>query len=340
MDLDDIVLDDYDFNIELPSEGAPSNVPSTSLETMPIETTESATQKEKLKKKKFDENLLLSSKGIPRLKNEAPFLRFEGKGYEEHDLKKLMRYYQLWANNLYPKFRFTDFAKKVTKPASTKAVKEMIAVWQEEFRQRKRVRDEIEASHSGEEEEKEEEEEEEEEEAYQKRIRDSIFPDRDSTEKQEENRPRPNTDKNEQEEIIQDAAAHHEPDHEPETTAPVANRADALSILAERRRKRVLPTNEDTTKASETKEKEDSKQFIELSDSEDEQPLFANKRRMIRHNIEDDEEEEDEEDTLSKAKQKYREVSEADIDLASIPMIEDIQLEDLNDIQLEPMNDD
>ena len=57
MDLDDIVLDDYDFNIELPSEGAPSNVPSTSLETMPIETTESATQKEKLKKKKFDENL-------------------------------------------------------------------------------------------------------------------------------------------------------------------------------------------------------------------------------------------------------------------------------------------
>ena len=63
---------------------------------------------------------------------------------QEQDLKDLMQFYMFWANNLFPKLKFQDFAKRVTKPASTAAVKSQIKTWQEEFKERRQVRLEVE----------------------------------------------------------------------------------------------------------------------------------------------------------------------------------------------------
>jgi hypothetical protein len=86
-------------------------------------------------------NRLLDTKGIPLLRNESRYLKFkEGKGSEEENLKKLMTYYTVWANNLFPKLRLKDFARRVKKPASGQLVKHMVQTWQEEHKEKMKVR--------------------------------------------------------------------------------------------------------------------------------------------------------------------------------------------------------
>lgn len=84
------------------------------------------------------------------LRNESRYIQFQGKGHEAADLKKLMTYYTIWANNLYPKFRFKDFAKKVQKPASTSRVKVVVAEWQDEYKDKIQARREAFQELSGE----------------------------------------------------------------------------------------------------------------------------------------------------------------------------------------------
>lgn len=55
-------------------------------------------------------------------------------------MKKLMTYYTVWANNLYPKLRFQDFAKRITKHTTGPRLKTMVKVWQDEFKERRQVR--------------------------------------------------------------------------------------------------------------------------------------------------------------------------------------------------------
>lgn len=107
------------------------------------------------KKKKLTNSLmhffrLLETKGIPLLRNESRYIRFQGKGHEADDLKRLITYYTVWANNLYPKFRFKDFARRVQKPASGNRVKQMVEVWQEEYKGKLQARREVLQELSGE----------------------------------------------------------------------------------------------------------------------------------------------------------------------------------------------
>ncbi len=74
------------------------------------------------------------------LRNESQYIQFQGKGHEAADLKKLMTYYTIWANNLYPKFRFKDFARKVGKQASKTRVKVVVEQWQNEYKDRLQAR--------------------------------------------------------------------------------------------------------------------------------------------------------------------------------------------------------
>lgn len=83
---------------------------------------------------------LLGEGGLTLLRTETQHLKFRGKGHEDEDLHKLIGYYTVWANNLYPKYNFKDFAQKVTKPASSARVKETLNVWRNEYIDRRNIR--------------------------------------------------------------------------------------------------------------------------------------------------------------------------------------------------------
>lgn len=145
-EFDDIVLDDYGFD----AEPLPTPPPPPPADTNPAELTPTPDQAKKVQKIKFNESLLLETKGIPLLRNESRYIRFQGKGHEADDLKRLITYYTVWANNLYPKFRFKDFARRVQKPASTDRVKKVVEVWQNEYKERLQARREVLQELSGE----------------------------------------------------------------------------------------------------------------------------------------------------------------------------------------------
>ncbi|PHH68135.1 hypothetical protein CDD82_810 [Ophiocordyceps australis] len=64
---------------------------------------------------KLDEQRLLSAAGIPRLRSQAHKLKIKGKGYEFSDAARLLSFYQLWLDDLFPKARFLDALAMVEK---------------------------------------------------------------------------------------------------------------------------------------------------------------------------------------------------------------------------------
>lgn len=83
---------------------------------------------------------LLEPEGLRLLRNESRHLLIKGKNHEAGDLKRLMSYYTVWANNLYPKYKFSHFAKAVGKHARGKRVKALVTEWQDEYREKMQVR--------------------------------------------------------------------------------------------------------------------------------------------------------------------------------------------------------
>jgi replication fork protection complex subunit Csm3/Swi3 len=87
---------------------------------------------------KLDEARLLSQPGIPKLHAIARTcaiaskLRLKGKGHEYSDAAKLLSYYQLWLDNLYPKARFADGLQLVEKVGHGKRMQVMRKQWIDE----------------------------------------------------------------------------------------------------------------------------------------------------------------------------------------------------------------
>ncbi|KAI8081590.1 replication fork protection component Swi3-domain-containing protein [Halteromyces radiatus] len=149
-DFDDIVLDDYDpFNNDSDNNNtkdaqidplAPANTnkhnKKRSTRDDPVEGDEESTKtikKQRRKLKKLDHEILCSAEGLTRLRNETPWLKFGGKGHEDEDLLKLMRYYRMWAYKIYPRYNFTDFASRVMKASANKNCKMKLDQWREEY---------------------------------------------------------------------------------------------------------------------------------------------------------------------------------------------------------------
>ncbi|KAJ2960033.1 hypothetical protein NQZ79_g4581 [Umbelopsis isabellina] len=63
----------------------------------------------------LDPKLLLSEKGLPRLRHHGRAMKFYGKGREDEDLKRIMEFYQIWAHSLYPRLNMKDFSERVVK---------------------------------------------------------------------------------------------------------------------------------------------------------------------------------------------------------------------------------
>ncbi|KAJ9633385.1 uncharacterized protein PV06_00882 [Exophiala oligosperma] len=87
---------------------------------------------------KLDEARLLSAPGIPKLRALARSgkfskkLRLKGKGHEFSDVARLLNYYQLWLDNLYPRAKFADGLQMVEKVGHSKRMQIMRKEWIDE----------------------------------------------------------------------------------------------------------------------------------------------------------------------------------------------------------------
>ncbi|KAI9261260.1 replication fork protection component Swi3-domain-containing protein [Helicostylum pulchrum] len=146
MEFDDSIFTNYDFDIA-PDTSTPQPPPTQSTEL--ATTIDKDDPPAKVKKLKLDEALLLEPNGIPLLQSQTRYLYFQGKNHEAEDLRKLMTYYTAWASNLFPKYNFTDFSKRVGTHASHRRVREMVNGWQDEYKEKLNVRRNFENELSG-----------------------------------------------------------------------------------------------------------------------------------------------------------------------------------------------
>ncbi|KAI9904456.1 hypothetical protein N3K66_000985 [Trichothecium roseum] len=71
---------------------------------------------------KLDEAKLLGPNGIPNLRRRAAGLKIKGKGHEFSDASRLLSFYQLWLDDLFPKARFLDALAMVEKLGHKKQI--------------------------------------------------------------------------------------------------------------------------------------------------------------------------------------------------------------------------
>ncbi len=94
--------------------------------------------KKRIPNPKLDEHRLLSEPGIPKLRalsrsgKVAKKLHFKGKGHEFSDIDKLLSYYQLWLDDLFPRAKFADGLVMVEKVGHSKRMALMRKEWIDE----------------------------------------------------------------------------------------------------------------------------------------------------------------------------------------------------------------
>ncbi|KAJ5175495.1 Chromosome segregation in meiosis protein 3 [Penicillium canariense] len=87
---------------------------------------------------KLDEARLLSQPGIPKLRRAAKQkLRLKGKGHEFSDAARLLNFYQLWLDDLFPRAKFADGLTMIEKLGHTKRIQTMRREWIDEEKPRR-----------------------------------------------------------------------------------------------------------------------------------------------------------------------------------------------------------
>ncbi|PYI24235.1 Swi3-domain-containing protein [Aspergillus japonicus CBS 114.51] len=82
---------------------------------------------------KLDESRLLSHSGIPKLRRTSrQRLRLKGKGHEFSDVARLLNFYQLWLDDLYPRAKFADGLAMIEKLGHSKRLQTMRREWIDE----------------------------------------------------------------------------------------------------------------------------------------------------------------------------------------------------------------
>ncbi|KAJ5180761.1 hypothetical protein N7492_003971 [Penicillium capsulatum] len=94
---------------------------------------------------KLDESRLLSQPGIPKLRRAAKQkLKFKGRGHEFSDAARLLNFYQLWLDDLFPRAKFADGLAMIEKLGHTKRIQTMRREWIDE--EKRKVFDGIDAA--------------------------------------------------------------------------------------------------------------------------------------------------------------------------------------------------
>jgi replication fork protection complex subunit Csm3/Swi3 len=86
---------------------------------------------------------LLSQAGIPKLRRSAKEkLRFKGKGHEYTDAARLLNFYQLWLDDLYPRAKFSDGLAIIEKLGHLKRMQVMRKEWIDEGKPKRHAEEE------------------------------------------------------------------------------------------------------------------------------------------------------------------------------------------------------
>nr|CAD7454635.1 unnamed protein product [Timema tahoe] len=106
-DLDDPQNEDNDNQDEIAGEGNQPDPTGTPVEP----------KKRKVLRPqpKLNAERLKGPRGIATLENVFKDFKFQGKGYEKHDLDRVMNQMKHWAHRLYPRFQFDDCLEKIEK---------------------------------------------------------------------------------------------------------------------------------------------------------------------------------------------------------------------------------
>ncbi|KAM0472212.1 hypothetical protein ACHAPX_008893 [Trichoderma viride] len=124
-DLDNYGLDD-DLDNPFASPTPPPESSSKKRKEPPsglgIEEEVSVQKRVRVPNVKLDEERLLGPAGIPKLRKRAAGLKLKGKGHEFSDASRLLSFYQLWLDDLFPKARFLDALAMVEKAGHKKAL--------------------------------------------------------------------------------------------------------------------------------------------------------------------------------------------------------------------------
>ncbi|KAI0130306.1 replication fork protection component Swi3-domain-containing protein [Xylariales sp. AK1849] len=144
-DLDDYGVDDFDLDPFAESGDDNANNPNPKKRKdatgLGIEETVTVAKKARVPNVKLDENRLLSEKGIPKLRRKAGELKFKGKGHEFSDTARLLSFYQLWLDDLFPKAKFLDALAMVEKTGHKGRIRMARMEWIDEGRPKSSVND-------------------------------------------------------------------------------------------------------------------------------------------------------------------------------------------------------
>ncbi|KAL7961892.1 replication fork protection component Swi3 domain-containing protein [Trichoderma compactum] len=135
-DLDDYGLDDSDnpFASPTPPPESSSKKRKEPDSGLGIEEEVSVQKRVRVPNVKLDEERLLGPAGIPKLRRRAFGLKLKGKGHEFSDASRLLSFYQLWLDDLFPKARFLDALAMVEKAGHKKALVSARSEWINEGR--------------------------------------------------------------------------------------------------------------------------------------------------------------------------------------------------------------
>ncbi|KAK4071092.1 uncharacterized protein Triagg1_6459 [Trichoderma aggressivum f. europaeum] len=135
-DLDDYGLDDSDnpFASPTPPPESSSKKRKEPDSGLGIEEQVSVQKRVRVPNVKLDEERLLGPAGIPKLRRRAFGLKLKGKGHEFSDASRLLSFYQLWLDDLFPKARFLDALAMVEKAGHKKALVSARSEWINEGR--------------------------------------------------------------------------------------------------------------------------------------------------------------------------------------------------------------
>ncbi|KAL6856594.1 Swi3 domain-containing protein [Trichoderma novae-zelandiae] len=121
-DLDDYGLDDSENPFASPPPESSSKKRKEPDSGLGIEEEVSVQKRARVPAVKLDEERLLGPDGIPKLRKRAAGLKLKGKGHEFSDASRLLSFYQLWLDDLFPKARFLDALAMVEKAGHKKAL--------------------------------------------------------------------------------------------------------------------------------------------------------------------------------------------------------------------------
>ncbi|KAF2425252.1 Swi3-domain-containing protein [Tothia fuscella] len=98
---------------------------------------------------KLDATRLLTDPGIPKLQRISKNrLKFRGKGHEFSDVAQLLRTYQMWLDDLYPRAKFADGLAIIEKLGHSKRLQIMRKAWIDECKPKAPQDDEEDDEHS------------------------------------------------------------------------------------------------------------------------------------------------------------------------------------------------